>query len=102
MVTATSWRRARAPRVVTTGSGGSSRSAVRPRDVLASQPTVAEGAATAPVAVELAARLGVELPIIASVLALLRGERTAQELVPELMGRDRKTELAGIDEPTPV
>jgi glycerol-3-phosphate dehydrogenase (NAD(P)+) len=70
--------------------------------VLASQPTVAEGAATAPVAVELAARLGVELPIIASVLALLRGERTAQELVPELMGRDRKTELAGIDEPTPV
>ena len=68
-------------------------------EILARQPTVAEGAETAPVAVELAARLHVELPISASVLALLREERTAAELVPQLMGRDRKTELAGIDMP---
>jgi glycerol-3-phosphate dehydrogenase (NAD(P)+) len=69
----------------------------RAADVLAGQLTVAEGAATAPVAVELAARLRVELPIAASVVALLRGDRTPHELVPELMARDGKHELAGID-----
>ena len=74
----------------------------RAADVLADQPTVAEGAATAPVAVELAARLHVELPIAASVVALLRGQRTPQELVPELMAHDGKHELAGIDTPLAV
>ncbi len=59
---------------------------------------MAEGAETAPVAVELAGRVQVELPIAKSVLALLRQERTPEELVPELMGRDGKTELAGIEE----
>ena len=72
------------------------------REILATQPTVAEGAETAPVAVELAARLHVDLPISASVLALLREERTARELVPQLMGRDGKTELAGLDHPAPA
>ncbi len=71
-------------------------------DVLAGQATVAEGAATAPVAVELAARLRVELPIAASVVALLQGDRTPQQLVPELMARDGKHELAGIDVPLTV
>ncbi len=69
----------------------------RASDVLAGQLTVAEGAATAPVAVELAARLRVELPIAASVVALLQGDRTPEQLVPELMARDGKHELAGID-----
>jgi glycerol-3-phosphate dehydrogenase (NAD(P)+) len=68
-------------------------------EVLASQPAVVEGAATAPVAVELAARAHVELPIAASVVALLRGEHTAHDLVPKLMGREGKTELAGLDAP---
>ena len=71
-------------------------------DVLAGQTTVTEGAATAPVAVELAARLHVDVPIAASVVALLRGDRTPQELVVELMGRDGKTELTGIEAPMAI
>jgi glycerol-3-phosphate dehydrogenase (NAD(P)+) len=66
-------------------------------EVLAGMTAVAEGAETAPVAVELASRVRVDLPIARSVLALLRQERTPAELVPELMGREGKTELAGID-----
>src|SRR4029077_20257012 len=50
-------------------------------DALSSQSAVAEGAATAPVAVELARRLGVELRIAQAVVTLLRGERTALQLV---------------------
>ncbi len=68
-------------------------------DVLSGQSAVVEGAATAPVAVELASRLNVDLPIARSVVALLREERTAQELVAQLMGRDGKTELVGFDAP---
>ena len=72
------------------------------REALSSQSTVAEGAATAPVAVELATRLKVDLPIAQSVVALLREERTAQELVALLMGRESKTELAGLDAPLTI
>ncbi len=68
------------------------------KDVLAGMTAVAEGAETAPVAVELANRMSVDLPIATSVLALLRQERTVAEIVPELMGREGKTELAGIEE----
>jgi glycerol-3-phosphate dehydrogenase (NAD(P)+) len=65
-------------------------------EVLATQSAVVEGAATAPVAVELAARLNVDVPIARSVVALLRGERTAPELVSQLMGREGKAEFAGL------
>lgn len=68
-------------------------------EVLSGQSAVVEGAATAPVAVELASRLNVDLPITRSVVALLRREHTAQELVAQLMGRDGKTELVGLDAP---
>ena len=71
-------------------------------DALSSQFAVAEGAATAPVAVELARRLNVDLPIARSVVALLREERTARELVAQLMGREGKTELAGLDAPLTI
>ena len=71
-------------------------------EVLAGMTAVAEGAETAPVAVELAGRMNVELPIAKSVLALLRQERTPAELVPELMGRGGKPELAGIEETASV
>ena len=71
-------------------------------DALSSQSAVAEGAATAPVAVELARRLNVELPIARSVVALLREESTAEELVAQLMGRESKTELAGLDAPLTI
>ncbi len=71
-------------------------------DALSSQSAVAEGAATAPVAVELASRLNVELPIARSVVALLREESTAEELVAQLMGRESKTELAGLDAPLTI
>jgi len=71
-----------------------------PQEVLASQSAVVEGATTAPVAVELAARLNVEVPIARSVVALLRGERTAPELVTQLMGREGKAEFAGLGAPT--
>jgi glycerol-3-phosphate dehydrogenase (NAD(P)+) len=69
-------------------------------EVLSSQSAVVEGAATAPVAVQLAERLNVEVPIARSVVALLRGERSAPELVSHLMGREGKAELAGFGVPT--
>jgi glycerol-3-phosphate dehydrogenase (NAD(P)+) len=69
------------------------------QEVLSSQAAVVEGAATAPVAVELAARLNVEVPIAHSVVALLRGERSAPELVSQLMGREGKAEFADLGVP---
>ena len=69
------------------------------QEVLSTQSAVVEGAATAPVAIELAARLNVEVPIARSVVALLRGERSAPELVSQLMGREGKAEFAGLGNP---
>jgi glycerol-3-phosphate dehydrogenase (NAD(P)+) len=55
-------------------------------ELMADRRTVAEGAFTAPVLVELAARHGVAMPIVAAVYRLLQGA-PAQEVVAELLAR---------------
>ncbi len=56
-------------------------------DALAGRLSVAEGAATAPVLVREAARLGVEMPICAAVAALLEGRVTAADVTEQLLAR---------------
>ncbi len=65
-------------------------------EVIAATRSVAEGAETAPALVELARRVGVEMPISETVAALLRGELTTGEVVPFLMRRSPKQELDGL------
>ena len=62
-------------------------------DVLASLGHVAEGVYCARTVVQRAARLGVDMPIAQSVVALLDGRIQAAEAVAALMEREPKTEL---------
>jgi len=55
-------------------------------ELMADRRTVAEGAFTAPVLVELAARYGVAMPIVTAVYQLLQGA-PAREVVAELLAR---------------
>jgi len=55
--------------------------------ILNSTPTVAEGVRTTAVALQLAARYGVELPIAAEMDAVLNGGRPPAEAIRRLMGR---------------
>lgn len=57
---------------------------------------VAEGAFTVRGALELADRLGVEMPIAEQVDAVVHGARPPLKAVAELMGRELKDELAGL------
>jgi glycerol-3-phosphate dehydrogenase (NAD(P)+) len=57
-----------------------------PRDLMERRQTVAEGAHTAPVLVELAGRHGVEMPIVGAVARLLEGA-PAQAVAAELLTR---------------
>jgi len=57
-----------------------------PATLMADRRTVAEGAHTAPVLTELAARHGVAMPIVAAVYRLLQGA-PAREIVAELLAR---------------
>lgn len=59
--------------------------------LMADRKTVAEGAHTAPVLVELAARHGIAMPIVNAVYALLRGS-PAQDVVSDLLARPLKAE----------
>ncbi|MGE0179931.1 MAG: NAD(P)H-dependent glycerol-3-phosphate dehydrogenase [Sphingomonas sp.] len=70
------------------GLGGGARAA----DLLADRRTVAEGAFTAPVLQGAAADLGVEMPIVDAVCALLSGETTATEAVGSLLARPLRRE----------
>jgi glycerol-3-phosphate dehydrogenase (NAD(P)+) len=54
--------------------------------------SVAEGADTSRAGVALGARLGVELPIIEKVCDVLFTGKSARDAVPELMGRELKSE----------
>jgi len=65
-------------------------------DIIAGSPSVAEGVETAPALLALAASVDVEMPISATVAALLRGELTPPEIVPLLMQRSPKGELRGL------
>jgi len=59
---------------------------------LASQPTVAEGAATARPLVDKARELGIEMPICEGVASLIEGQTGVDELIAELMNRPLKAE----------
>ena len=61
-------------------------------EALAGKNSVAEGAHTAPVLAELAARDGIDMPIVMAVARLLRGEAPARSVVAELLARPLKSE----------
>ncbi|MFK4002777.1 NAD(P)H-dependent glycerol-3-phosphate dehydrogenase [Qipengyuania sp. NPDC077563] len=61
------------------------------QDLMADRRTVAEGAHTAPVLVELAARHGIAMPIVTAVYDLLRGD-DPREVVQGLLARPLKAE----------
>lgn len=63
-----------------------------PAEALAEIGEVAEGAATAPVAVEMARRAGVELPIAQQVATVLAGRASVRDAMAELLGRGPRAE----------
>jgi glycerol-3-phosphate dehydrogenase (NAD(P)+) len=64
----------------------------RPADLLADRRTVAEGAFTAPVLRRAADALGVDMPIVAAVCALLAEEASVDEIVGRLLARPLRSE----------
>jgi len=64
----------------------------RPAELLADRRTVAEGAFTAPVLQRVADGLGVDMPIVAAVCALLAGEASVDEVVGRLLSRPLRAE----------
>ena len=65
-------------------------------EITAGTRMVAEGVRTSDAVVELAARVGVEMPIADQVVAVLHGITPADEVVAALMGREMKPELHGL------
>jgi glycerol-3-phosphate dehydrogenase (NAD(P)+) len=65
-------------------------------EITAGTRMVAEGVRTSAAVVELAARVGVEMPIADQVVAVLNGVTPAAEVVAALMGRMMKPELHGL------
>jgi glycerol-3-phosphate dehydrogenase (NAD(P)+) len=61
-------------------------------EALAGKSSVAEGAATAPVLAELAAREGIAMPIVDAVCRLLSGAAPARTVVSELLARPLRAE----------
>lgn len=66
----------------------------RAADLLADRRTVAEGAFTAPVLREAAAALGVDMPIVDAVCALLSGSASVDDVVARLLSRPLRAEGA--------
>jgi glycerol-3-phosphate dehydrogenase (NAD(P)+) len=64
----------------------------RAADLLADRRTVAEGAYTAPVLKRAADALGVDMPIVAAVCALLAGEASVDEVMEGLLARPLRPE----------
>jgi len=64
----------------------------RPADLLADRKTVAEGAFTAPVLKRAAEAIGVDMPIVAAVCALLAEQASVDEVVGYLLARPLRTE----------
>jgi glycerol-3-phosphate dehydrogenase (NAD(P)+) len=64
--------------------------------------TVVEGLTTAPSVLALAERVNVEMPICAEVVAVLAGERTAEDALEHLMGRAPTTELHALAVPDEI
>jgi glycerol-3-phosphate dehydrogenase (NAD(P)+) len=65
-------------------------------DLIGATNSVAEGVETAPALLALAYGVGVEMPLSATVVALLHGEISPGEVVPILMNRSPKSELDGL------
>jgi glycerol-3-phosphate dehydrogenase (NAD(P)+) len=65
-------------------------------EIISGTRMVAEGVRTSAAVVELAARVGVEMPIADQVVAVLEGVTPAAEVVAALMGRVVKPELHGL------
>jgi len=61
-------------------------------ELLADRRTVAEGASTAPVLAEAARAVGVEMPIVDAVCALLEGSATVEQVVSALLARPLRSE----------
>jgi glycerol-3-phosphate dehydrogenase (NAD(P)+) len=61
-------------------------------DLLADRSSVAEGAFTAPVLLQSAVTIGVDMPIVAAVCALLAGEQSVGEVVQALLSRPLRSE----------
>ena len=68
-------------------------------DILGDARSVAEGVASAPAVLALAASVGVDMPIAAQVAALLRGELGPADVVATLMHREPTTELHDLARP---
>ena len=64
----------------------------RAADLLADRHTVAEGAFTAPVLKRAADALGVDMPIVAAVCALIADEASVEEVVGHLLARPLRSE----------
>jgi glycerol-3-phosphate dehydrogenase (NAD(P)+) len=65
-------------------------------DIVGGMKQVAEGVATAPALLAMAASAGVEMPISSTVAALLSRDLSASDVVPLLMRRSPKAELHGL------
>jgi len=65
-------------------------------DIVSSTTTVAEGVRTSSAAVALAAREGVDMPIVKVVAGVIAGELTARDGTRELMRREAGDEVAGV------
>ncbi len=61
-------------------------------EMLADRKTIAEGAFTAPVLLQSAQAVGIEMPIVAAVCALLEGSATVSEVTAALLARPLKPE----------
>ena len=79
------------------GEGGGEGAAAH--ELMANRSTVgakvAEGAHTAPVLADLAARRGIEMPIVDAVCAILDGSAPARDVVAALLARPLRAELGG-------
>ncbi len=64
----------------------------RAQDLMANRSTVAEGAFTAPVLLESAQALGVDMPVVATVCALLEGRMPVGDAIAQLLARPLKHE----------
>ena len=60
--------------------------------LLGDRRTVAEGASTAPVLLEAAGRLGIDMPVTAAVCTLLSGERGVGDVISALLARPLRAE----------
>jgi glycerol-3-phosphate dehydrogenase (NAD(P)+) len=63
-------------------------------ELLADRRTVAEGAFTAPVLKRVADGMGVAMPIVTGVCALLAGEASVDQVVEQLLARPLRSEGA--------